>query len=77
MADEPRDPFDGDYIGNIFGWKISFIGLAVIVFFAIVIAYRHYALDAPIGFQDPLEMESEKAKYAPPGAAERDTMTQE
>ena len=59
------DPHDGEYIGNIFGWKVSLIGLVVIVFFVSLAAYRHYTLDVPIGFDDPLEAESEKAKYAP------------
>lgn len=71
--EDPKDPYDGEYIGNIFGWKISFIGLGVILFFTAVIAYRHYTLDAPLGFEDPLESEEEKARYAPPGAADRDT----
>lgn len=71
--DEKRDPFDGDYIGNIFGWKISMIGLVVILAFSSLIAYRHYSMDVPIGFEDPLESEAEKNKYAPAGAADRDT----
>ena len=37
---EKRDPFDGDYIGNIWGWKFSFIGLGMIVFFGAIILYR-------------------------------------
>ncbi|OAV45398.1 hypothetical protein A3850_013245 [Lewinella sp. 4G2] len=60
-----KDPYDGEYIGNIFGWKISMIGLAVILFFTALAAYRHYSLDVPIGFDDPLESEEEKSKYAP------------
>lgn len=35
------DPDEGEYVGNIFGWKISLIGLAVIVFCAGIIAYGH------------------------------------
>ncbi len=42
---------DGDYIGNIFGWRISLIGLVVLLAFLSVIAYRHYALDVPVGFE--------------------------
>ncbi|MEO0732662.1 MAG: hypothetical protein AAFZ52_07500 [Bacteroidota bacterium] len=70
---EQRDPFDGDYIGNIFGWKISMIGLVVIVFFTALIAYRHWSMDVPIGFADPLETEEVKERYAPAGTADRDT----
>ena len=28
-----KDDLDGDYIGNVFGWKISIIGLLVIASF--------------------------------------------
>lgn len=73
-GDEPlvhgKDPYDGDYIGNIFGWKVSFIGLGVIVFFVAWAAYRHYTLGVPVGFEDPLEKEAEKAKYAPPSSTD-------
>lgn len=69
---EARDPYDGEYIGNVFGWKISLIGLGVILFFVALAAYRHYSLDVPVGFEDPLGTEEEKAKYAP-APARRDT----
>ena len=71
-ATEAKDPYDGEYIGNIFGWKVSLIGLAVIVFFVSLVAYRHYSLQVPVGFDDPLGTEEEKAKYAP-APARRDT----
>ncbi len=35
-----KDPFDGEYIGNIWGWKLSFIGLGVILFFIILVLLR-------------------------------------
>ncbi len=76
-SEDKRDPYDGDYIGNIFGWKISAIGAAVMLFFIAVIAYRHWALDVPVGFDDPLESEEEKAKYAPaPRRADTTTISQ-
>lgn len=75
MAEE-RDPFDGDYVGNIFGWRISMIGLVVILAFGLLIVGRHYYLDVPYGIEDPLEDEEERAKYAPAGAADRDTLNQ-
>lgn len=53
--EEKKDPFDGEYIGNIWGWKFSLFGAALILFLLAVIVYRHYALDVPIGFEDPLE----------------------
>jgi hypothetical protein len=52
MDSEKKDPFDGEYIGNIWGWKLSLIGLIVLVFFLGLIAYRHYALDVPLGFEE-------------------------
>jgi hypothetical protein len=52
MKEEKRDPFDGEYIGNIWGWRLSLIGLGVLVFFLGLIAYRHYALDVPLGFEE-------------------------
>ncbi|MFK8163569.1 MAG: hypothetical protein AB8H12_14040 [Lewinella sp.] len=67
--EEKRDPFDGDYIGNIFGWKLSLIGLVVISLFCAIAAYRHYTMDVPIGFDDPLE--DQKDRFAPAGKADR------
>jgi len=66
---EQRDPYDGDYVGNIFGWKLSLMGLGLILFLGAVIGYRHYTMEVPLGFDDPLE--SQKDRFAPPGAADR------
>ena len=74
MADEQRDPHDGEYIGNIFGWRISAIGAVVILAFCALIAFRYYAYGVPIAFDDQLEIEEEKAKFAPPGKADRDSL---
>ncbi len=49
--EEKKDPFDGDYIGNIWGWRISMIGAAVIVLLSAFAAYRHYTLDVPFGME--------------------------
>lgn len=72
--EEKRDPFDGDYVGNIFGWKLSMIGLVVIGLLCVMAAYRHYTMDVPIGFDDPLE--NQKERFAPAGKADiaRDTL---
>lgn len=67
-----RDPYDGEYIGNIFGWRFSLIGAAVILGLVAFAAYRHYSLGVPIGFEDQMELESER--YAP--ATSRDTLRQ-
>lgn len=71
---EDKDPYDGEYIGNIFGWKLSLVGAVVIVLFTALIVYRHYSLDVPFGIDDPLEQEAEKAKFAPQSKAERDSL---
>ncbi|PSR15215.1 MAG: hypothetical protein DA408_03095 [Bacteroidetes bacterium] len=55
---EKRDPFDGDYIGNIFGPKITLYGGLLILFFVAIILYRHWKLDVPFGLEDPAKMES-------------------
>ncbi len=65
---EQRDPYDGDYVGNIFGWKLSMVGLLLIVLLASLAAYRHYSLDVPIGFEDPLE--NQKDRFAPASRAD-------
>lgn len=44
-----RDPFDGEYIGNIWGWKYSLIGAAIILFFLTLMIYRHYTLGVSFG----------------------------
>ena len=38
---------ESEYIGNIWGWKFSFISLAIILFFIALMAYRHWTLKAP------------------------------
>ena len=50
---EQKDPFDGEYIGNIWGWKFSLFGGAVIVLLLAVVIYRHQTMDVPVGFEDP------------------------
>ncbi len=52
--EEKKDPFDGEYIGNIWGWKFSLFGLGLIVVLLGMILYRHYVMDLPFGL-DPVE----------------------
>ncbi len=62
---------------NIFGWRISFIGLAVIVLLGALAAYRHYTLEVPVGFDDPLTMPQQRDYYhekADREAAEADSL---
>ena len=55
--DMPWDPWDGEYIGNIWGWKFSFISLGIILFFLFIAIYRFIALDkSPDLRKDQTEM---------------------
>ena len=38
-----------EYLGNIWGWKFSFVGLGLIVFFLVIMWYRHSRLGIPFG----------------------------
>ena len=49
--------------GNIFGWRVSLIGLAFILSLAALATYRHYSLQVPVGFDDPLEAEPDRDYY--------------
>lgn len=49
---EKKDPYDGEYIGNIWGWKFSLFGLGLILLLLAVIAYRHYTLQVPLGLEE-------------------------
>ena len=67
--EDKKDPFDGEYIGNIWGWKFSLFGAALMLFLLAVIAYRHYALKVPLGIEDPLKQEA-----APADSSRTDTI---
>ena len=36
------DPFDGEYIGNIWGWRFSILSLIIILLMGLLFMYRHY-----------------------------------
>ena len=55
--DDRKDPMDGEYIGNIWGWKFSLIGLAMIVVLLAFMVYRHYTMG--VGFGDPVKESTE------------------
>lgn len=48
---------------NVFGWKISIIGLVTMLVLGIFIAYRTISLGVPVGFEDPLEQPERKGYY--------------
>ena len=54
---EKRDPFDGEYVGNVFGPKITLYGGLIILFFLALMIYRHWALDVPFGMSEREEIE--------------------
>lgn len=49
---EKRDPFDGAYIGNIFGPKLTLYGAILILFFTGIAVYRHWKLGVPFGMEE-------------------------
>jgi hypothetical protein len=59
MAEDKKDPFDGEYIGNIFGWKFSIIGLILILLLGGLMLYRHCAMDVPFGLDSEAKEEIE------------------
>jgi hypothetical protein len=52
---EKRDPFDGEYIGNVFGPKLTLYGGILILFFTGLALYRHWSLGVPFGWEEPKE----------------------
>lgn len=53
MSDKKKKPhfldeFDnGEYLGNIWGWKFSFISLAVITILSLYVTYRYVTQEVP------------------------------
>ena len=39
---EYKDPYDGEYIGNIWGWKFSYYGLGLILVMLLIVGIRYY-----------------------------------
>jgi hypothetical protein len=53
---EKRDPFDGEYIGSIFGPKLTLYGGILILLFTGLALYRHWSLGVPFGLEEqPIE----------------------
>ena len=51
------DEYDGEYLGNIWGWKFSFISLAVIIVLSIYVIYSYATQEATIEptHQEPIQ----------------------
>ncbi len=52
MSDKNKKPhfldeYDGEYLGNIWGWKFSFISLAVITILSLYVLYRYSTQEVP------------------------------
>ena len=52
----PWEPWDGEYIGNIWGWKFSIISLAIILFFLFLALYRYATLESPVPTKENTEI---------------------
>ncbi len=73
--DEPRtkqndkDPFDGEYIGNIWGRKFTLYGGMFILFLLGVILFRHWSMGVPFGLED-VEQEETPLPESPAAPAD-------
>jgi hypothetical protein len=50
-----QEPNDDDYVGNIFGWKLSFYGLALIILVGAAVAYGHFSGKVDITTGEPIK----------------------
>ena len=59
-----NQPDDSQYVGNIFGWKISIIGAVVLVLVSALIAYGHFTgkIDIETGKPIPQNIDSTNLK---------------
>jgi len=51
--------------GNFWGWRFSFFGLVLILLLSAWIAWRHYRLGVPFGFDEPETAVNPMVKPAP------------
>ena len=49
-----NQPDDSQYVGNIFGWRISIIGAVVLVLVMALIAYGHFTGQIDITTGEPI-----------------------
>jgi len=56
----PWEPWDGKYIGNIWGKKFTRIAIGIVLFFGILIAVRYATIDPETYQQNLKNMEHER-----------------
>ncbi len=49
--DQLFDPWDGEYIGNVWGWKFSYWSLALILGVGLIMLIRYMTMDEPVTTQ--------------------------
>lgn len=47
-----KEPEEEEYLGNIWGWRFSLIGLVLILVMLALMIYRHYTMDIPFGGEE-------------------------
>lgn len=53
MRDEVlHKPWNGEYLGNIWGWKVSIIGAIVLALMVAWIVYAHLSTGTPFGMEE-------------------------
>ena len=61
--EKPTRPFeDAEYIGNIWGWKFSFIALFVVVVMGVFMFIRYKQVGKPFLSTDPVEQSIDSTK---------------
>lgn len=56
IASEEEEP---DYIGNIWGWKFSFISLALIIIMSSLIYLKQLYIEEPSIQEEPIELKQD------------------
>ena len=58
MSDEQKKPQEQlPDPGNLFSWRFSLFGLVLILVLVAIMAYRHYTMDVPFGFNEDATIE--------------------
>ena len=53
------DEWDGEYIGNMWGWRFSMLGLALIIAVSLLVWYRYSQLEESEKSNNPIEIKAE------------------